>query len=69
MRKYSIKIELSYHEGAYSAITEILYYMDKLIIEAEHYRENDKLWRLRDKVITMENISLTNINKLKEELH
>lgn len=69
MRKASLKKELSYHEGAYSAIREIIYYMDELIIESCHYRENDKLWQLRDKVITMENISLTNINKLKEELH
>ena len=69
MRKYTVKRELSYHEGAYSAITEIIYYIDKLITESCHYRENDKLWRLRDKVVRMESASLVNINNLKEEVN
>lgn len=69
MRKYNIKRDLSYHEGAYSAITEIMYHIDKLITESCHYRENDKLWRLRDRVLTLYNLSRRNINELKEELN
>ena len=69
MRKAGLKRDLSYHEGAYSAITEILYYIDKLITESCHYRENDKLWRLRDNVVTMHKLSLKTIKELEKGLN
>lgn len=69
MRKYNIKRDLSYHEGAYSAIEEIMYKIDNLITESCHYRENDKLWRLRDYVSTMRNLALSNIKDLNKDLN
>ena len=68
MRKYNTKRELAYHEGAYAAIIEIQYEIDILICESQLYKQNEKLWRLRDKVLDMYNLAHNNINKLREEL-
>lgn len=69
MRKATLKRDLSYHEGALSAIRETLAHIDNLIIETSHYRENDKLWRLRDTVLTMLDLALKATNELREELN
>lgn len=58
------KRELAYHEGARRAILQISYMIDDLIAEACHYRENDKLWRLRDKVLTLQKIANEHINEI-----
>ena len=68
MRKYNIKRELAYHEGEYAAIVEIQYEIDTLICESQVYNQNEKLWRLRDKVLDMYNLAHNNINELREEL-
>ena len=68
MRKANIKKELSFHEGAYSAIIEIQWAIDDLLCEPNHYRENEKLWRLRDKVSKMYDLAMTNINEQKSKL-
>lgn len=57
---------LAYHEGARSAILEISYDIDNLICESCKYRENDKLWRLRDKVQTLQQIANDHIREIKE---
>lgn len=54
-----------YHEGAYAAISEILYMIDNLITESSYYKENDKLWKLRDKVSILLTIAEANINQTK----
>lgn len=68
MRKYNIKRELAFHEGAYSAIVEIISEIDNLICESCHYRENDKLWRLRDKVYNLYDKANENITNTKHML-
>lgn len=68
MRKANIKKELSFHEGAYSAIIEIQYEIDNLLCESNHYRENEKLWRLRDKVFKLYDIALANIKEQRSKL-
>ena len=68
MRKANIKKELSFHEGAYSAIIEIQWTIDDLLCESNHYRENEKLWRLRDKVSKMYDLAMTNIKEQRSKL-
>lgn len=51
------KRDLAFHEGARAAFLEISYMIDNLIIESCKYSENAKLWRLRDKVIELEQIA------------
>ena len=68
MRKANIKKELAFHEGAYSAIVEIQYHIDNLLCESNHYQENEKLWRLRDKVCKMYDLAMTNINEQRSKL-
>lgn len=58
------KRELAYHEGARRATLQISYMIDELIAESCHYRENDKLWRLRDKVLKLMQIANDNINSI-----
>lgn len=60
----SQKRDLAYHEGARASILEISYMIDKLITESCHYRENDKLWRLRDMVFTLEEKANMNIKEI-----
>ena len=69
MRKASIKKELSFHEGAYSAIIEIQCAIDDLLCESNHYHENEKLWRLRDKVSKMYDLAMTNIKEQRSKLN
>ena len=69
MRKYNIKRELAYHEGAYSAITEIISEIDQLICQSCHYRENDKLWQLRDKVYKLYDKANDNIRECRKDLN
>lgn len=52
--------KLAYHEGAYAAITEILDMIDNLITESVYYKENDKLWKLIDKVLALLTIAKDN---------
>lgn len=59
------KNDLAYHEGARAAILEITDMIDKLITESCHYRENEKLWRLRDKVSTLRQIADEHIEEIK----
>lgn len=68
MRKANIKKELAFHEGAYSAIIEIQYEIDNLLCESNNYRENEKLWRLRDKVYKLYDESLANIREQRSKL-
>lgn len=68
MRKASIKVEISFHDGAYRMANEINQLIDALILESTHYRENDKLWRLRDKTVTLEKIALVNLNDSRKKL-
>ena len=68
MRKYNLKRDLAFHKGAYSAIVEIISDIDGLICESCHYRENDKLWRLRDKVYNLYDKARENIEECRKEL-
>ena len=47
----------AYHKGAYSAIIQINAKIDDLICESCHYRENDKLWKLRSFTTILEAIA------------
>lgn len=60
------KRHLAYHEGARAAILQISYMIDELIIESCKYRENDKLWRLRDKVLTLQQLANVEIKEIKK---
>ena len=60
------KRHLSYHEGARAAILQISYMIDELITESCKYRENDKLWRLRDKVLTLQQLANVQIKEIKK---
>lgn len=68
MRKASIKVEISFHDGAYRMVNEINYLIDALILESNHYKENEKLWRLRDKTVYLEKKALRELNASKEKL-
>ena len=60
MRKASLKVEKSYHEGAYVMANEINSQIDALILESCHYHENEKLWRIRDKTVKLEMMARKN---------
>lgn len=68
MRKANIKKELAYHEGAYAVIIDIQCEIDNLLCESNHYRENEKLWRLRDKVYKLYDEALSNIRVQRSKL-
>lgn len=68
MRKASIKVEISFHDGAYRMANEINYLIDALILESNHYKENEKLWKLRDKTVSLEKKALRELNTSKEKL-
>lgn len=54
----------AYHEGAYSAIIQINNKIDELICESCHYRENDKLWKLRSFTTILEAIAKGKLNDM-----
>ena len=68
MRKASIKVEISFHDGAYRMANEINCLIDALILESNHYKENEKLWKLRDKTVSLEKKALRELNASKEKL-
>lgn len=68
MRKASIKVEISFHDGAYRMANEINHLIDALILESNHYRENEKLWKLRDRTVSLEKKALRELNASKEKL-
>lgn len=68
MRKASKKVEISFHEGAYRMATEINYLIDALILESNHYKENEKLWKLRDKTVYLEKKALRELNASRKKL-
>ena len=54
----------AYHEGAYSTIIQINAKIDELICESCHYRENDKLWKLRSFTTILEAIARGKLNDM-----
>jgi hypothetical protein len=68
MRKASKKVEVSFHEGAYRMAIEINYLIDALILESNYYKENEKLWKLRDKTVYLEKKALRELNASREKL-
>lgn len=63
MKDKERKLILAFHKGAYAAIGEISSQIDELICESNHYKENEKLWKLRHKVLNLEKLVLENITK------
>ena len=66
MKNKERKLFLAFHKGAHAAICEIANEIDELICESSHYKENEKLWKLRVKVLNLEKLSLENIEKYEE---
>lgn len=47
---------------------EINYLIDALILESNHYKENEKLWKLRDKTVSLEKKALRELNASRKKL-